>query len=129
MPEALKGAWSVLLDAGMIAVGVLLLVCLLRAIIGPTTADRVIAVNMIGTQVVILICFLAVRLGEGYLTDVAMIYTLLSFLAVVALTRMFIGAHRERKEKENAEFRMQNSEFVKTADGAPAESGDEAEQE
>ena len=99
MPESPAGAWSVLLDAGMIAVAVLLLVCLLRAIIGPTTADRVIAVNMTGTMVVILICILTLRLGEGWLTDVAMIYTLLSFLAVVALTRMFIGAWRERRAR------------------------------
>ena len=100
MPDALGGAWSVLLDVSMIAVAALLLVCLIRAIIGPTTADRVIAINMTGTMVVILICILALRLGEGYLTDVAMIYTLLSFLAVVALTRMFIGAWRERKARE-----------------------------
>lgn len=103
MSEAVQGAWNVLLDAGMIAVGVLLLVCLLRAIQGPTTADRVVAVNMIGTMVVILICILTVRLGEDYLTDVAMIYTLLSFLAVVALTRMFIGARRQRRAREREE--------------------------
>ena len=100
MPEAVQGAWNTLLDGSMIVLGVLLLVCLLRAILGPTTADRVIAVNMIGTMVVILICILTLRLGEGYLTDVAMIYTLLSFLAVVMLTKLLIGAWRGRRQRE-----------------------------
>ena len=103
MNGAVQCAWNTLLDIGMIAVGALLLVCLLRAVKGPTTADRVVAVNMIGTMVVILICMLTLRLGEDYLTDVAMIYTLLSFLAVVALTRMFIGARRQRRARERRE--------------------------
>ncbi len=100
MPEAVQNAWNVLLDGSMIALGLLLMVCLLRSVLGPTTADRVIAVNMIGTMVVILICILTLRLGEGYLTDVAMIYTLLSFLAVVALTRLLIGAWRGKRQRE-----------------------------
>ena len=80
----------------MIAIGVLLLFCLLRAVLGPRIADRVIAVNAAGTLVVILICILALRLGEGYLTDIAMIYTMLSFLAVVLLTRIYMGVWRQR---------------------------------
>ena len=56
----------------------------------------VVAVNMIGTMVVILICILTLRLGEGWLTDIAMIYTMLSFLAVVLLTRIYMGVWRQR---------------------------------
>ena len=96
MTDVTSGAWAALLDSSMIAIGVLLLLCLLRAVLGPRIADRVIAVNAAGTLVVILICILAVRLGEGYLTDIAMIYTLLSFLAVVVLTRLYIGVWRQR---------------------------------
>lgn len=96
MTDVTSGAWAALLDGSMIAIGVLLLLCLLRAVLGPRIADRVIAVNAAGTLVVILICILAVRLGEGYLTDIAMIYTLLSFLAVVVLTRLYIGVWRQR---------------------------------
>ncbi len=97
MTDVTAGAWALLLDGCMIAIGVLLLLCLLRAVLGPRIADRVIAVNAAGTLVVILICILAVRLGEGYLTDIAMIYTLLSFLAVVVLTRLYIGVWRQRR--------------------------------
>ncbi len=104
MPEtpvsAAAGAWDLLLDGSMIFIGLLLILCLVRAIRGPRMADRVIAINAIGTMVVILLCILTVRLGEGWLTDVAMIYTLLSFLAVVVLTRMVIGAWRAHRGQD-----------------------------
>ena len=90
-----------------IAVGVialLLFACLIRAIRGPRIADRVIAVNMMGTLVVIAICVLAFLMGEDYLVDVAMVYTMLSFLAVVVLTKVYMGVYREkhRRQKEEA---------------------------
>ena len=88
--------WQVFQDVCMGVIGVLLLLCLLRAVLGPRIADRIIAVNVMGTLVVILICILALRLGEGYLTDIAMIYTMLSFLAVVLLTRIYMGVWRQR---------------------------------
>ncbi|MBR4710449.1 MAG: sodium:proton antiporter [Clostridia bacterium] len=91
-----EAAWTVLMDVALGAIGVLLLACLWRAFRGPQVTDRIIAINVIGTMVVIVICILTLRLGEDYLTDVAMIYTLLSFLAVVALCKMYIGVWRKR---------------------------------
>lgn len=89
-------AWTLLMDIALVAIGLLLLLCLWRAFRGPQVTDRIIAINVIGTMVVIVICILTLRLGEDYLTDVAMIYTLLSFLAVVALCKMYIGSWRKR---------------------------------
>ncbi|MBR4333581.1 MAG: sodium:proton antiporter [Clostridia bacterium] len=80
--------------------GICLFVCLFRAFRGPTAADRVIAVNMTGTIVITLILFLSLLLKEGYLVDIALIYAMLSFLAVVLLCRISIGAYRARREKE-----------------------------
>ena len=40
---------------------------------------------------------LSVLMGEGYLTDIAMIYTMLSFLAVVLLTKIYMGLYREKR--------------------------------
>ena len=82
----------------------MLCACLIRAIIGPRISDRIIAVNMMGTLVVIIICVLAYLMCEGYLVDVAMIYTMLSFLAVVLLTKVYMGIYREKRRKaENAQ--------------------------
>ena len=72
------------------------LACLLRAIIGPSVADRLVAVNMTGTQVICQICLVAARSGEHGFADVAVIYAMLSFLAVVVLTRILTGKGKKK---------------------------------
>ena len=97
-------AYSILYNGALIDIGVLLLFTLIRAIRGPRIADRIIAVNMMGTLVVITICVLAFLMNEGYLVDVAIVYTMLSFLAVVLLTKVYMGVYRQkRKEKGDEE--------------------------
>ena len=78
----------------------LLLLCLIRAVIGPRIADRLIAVNMMGTMVMVMIALLAVVKDQGYLMDICLIYAMISFLAVVVLSRIYTGVYREAKEYE-----------------------------
>ena len=79
---------------------VMLVLCLIRAVIGPRIADRLVAVNMMGTMVMVSIALLAVLKNEGYLVDICLIYAMISFLAVVVLTRIYTGVYREAKEHE-----------------------------
>ena len=83
-------------------------VCFIRAVIGPSIADRLLGINMIGTQIIIIIAELTVLMGEAWLADVATVYALLSFLGVVVLTKIYIGIYRkehlnDRSEEENGE--------------------------
>ena len=78
----------------------LLVLCLLRAVIGPRIADRLVAVNMMGTMVMVSIAILAVVKDQGYLVDICLIYAMISFLAVVVLTRIYTGVYREAKDHE-----------------------------
>lgn len=82
-----------------IFLAILLLFCLIRAIKGPTIADRVVAVNMMGTIVMVVIAMLAVYMGEGYLLDICLIYAMISFLAVVVLTKIYSGVYLEKLAK------------------------------
>lgn len=84
----------------MVVLAVLILVSILRSVKGPKTADRIIAVNMIGTMTIVIIAVLSVYLEEDYLADVCLIYAMVSFLAVVVLTKVYTGVYLERKEKE-----------------------------
>ena len=95
--------YNVLYTAALVIIGLLIIVCLIRAIRGPRIADRVIAANMIGTLVVITVCILSFVMNEGYLVDIAMIYTMLSFLAVVLLTKVYMGIYREKHRQEALE--------------------------
>ena len=79
---------------------VMLVLCLIRAVIGPRIADRLVAVNMMGTLVMVSIAILAVVKDQGYLVDICLIYAMISFLAVVVLSRIYTGVHREMKDHQ-----------------------------
>lgn len=81
-------------------IAVLIIFCLVKAVIGPRITDRVVAINMIGTMVMAGIAILSVIKNEGYLVDICLIYAMISFLAVVVLTRIYTGVYRERKARE-----------------------------
>ena len=65
----------------------------MRSLIGPRIADRIVAINMIGTQIIMIICIISVYLNEAGLIDIAIIYAMFSFLAVVFFTRLYIGSY------------------------------------
>lgn len=89
------------LIAAVILLSIMLLLCMIRAIIGPQIADRIVSVNMMGTIVMVIIAILTVLLGEGYLADICIIYSMISFLAVVMLTKIYTGIMRMKKSKED----------------------------
>lgn len=93
-------AYSVLYNITLGILGLFLLACLVRAIIGPRIADRLIAINMMGTLIVIIVCILAFVMNEGGLVDVAITYVMLSFLAVVLLTKIYMGVYHEKRRRE-----------------------------
>ena len=88
----------------------MLLLCLIRAVIGPRIADRLVAVNMMGTMVMVMIVLLAVVKDQGYLMDICLIYAMISFLAVVVLSRIYTGVYRENKEYEKAKGVKENAD-------------------
>lgn len=96
----METAYSVLYIIAMIGFALCIFCCLIRAIIGPRTTDRILAINMIGTLSVIIIALLSLYLEESFLLDVDLIYAMLSFLAVVVLTKVYMGAHREEEIME-----------------------------
>ena len=83
----------------LILLSFMLLACLIRAVRGPLIADRLVAVNMMGTMVMVMIAILALLLKEGYLVDICLIYAMISFLAVIVLTKVYIGIYLEKKER------------------------------
>lgn len=87
----------------MIILAICMIACLVRAIVGPRISDRIVAVNMIGTMTIIMITIMSLLLHEGYLVDVAMLYAMLSFLAVVVLTKVYMGVYKEKQAKKKKE--------------------------
>ena len=88
----------------LILLSIMLLVCLIRAVKGPRVADRLVAVNMMGTMVMVMISILALLLKEGYLVDICLIYAMISFLAVIILTKVYMGVYMEWKNKGEEKY-------------------------
>ena len=61
---------------------------LVRALLGPTVYDRVLAVNMIGTKTVLMIAAFAFLSGRTDILDIALIYALINFIGVVAVLKL-----------------------------------------
>lgn len=91
---------STFLTVTLIILAVMVLVCLVRCVMGPRVTDRIVCVNMMGTLVIFMIAILAIKLEEGYLADICVIYAMISFLAVVVLCKVYLGVYLDRKNRE-----------------------------
>ena len=69
--------------AVLIAIGI----TLARAFLGPTVFDRIIAVNSVGTKTVLLIALLGFLTGRPDFLDIAIVYAMINFIAVVAVLK------------------------------------------
>jgi multicomponent Na+:H+ antiporter subunit F len=76
--------------AAAAALVVLAIVVLYRAVKGPTMQDRVIAVNVLGTNTVVILALLAVALDSESFLDIALVYALLNFLMAVAISKFSV---------------------------------------
>ena len=73
--------------AGALAVILSSLIVLYRAIIGPSTHDRIISVNALGTAIVAVLVLLAAGLDRPEYLDIAIVYALLNFLLSMFVAR------------------------------------------
>ncbi len=109
----------------LIILAVMVLLCLVRCVMGPRVTDRIVCVNMIGTLVVFMIAILAIKLEEGYLADICIIYAMISFLAVVVLCKVYLGVYLDRKNREFAALEndaedLENVESIGNAEAVNA---------
>jgi len=96
-------AYEAVLTALLVILAVMVFLCLIRAIRGPKIADRIVATNMMGTLTMVIISVLAVKMDQGYLVDICIIYAMISFLAVTLLTKVYMGVYAEKKAKRRQE--------------------------
>ena len=73
----------------LIAVLVTMVLALIRAFLGPTAYDRMLAMSMFGTKTVLLIAVGGHALGWTSFVDVALLYAMLNFVGTIAIKRFF----------------------------------------
>jgi len=62
---------------------------LVRAVLGPSVYDRVLAVNMLGTKTVLLLSVITFLFGRPDFLDLALAYSLINFIGVLAVLEFF----------------------------------------
>lgn len=78
-----------------IALIVTMALALVRALLGPTVYDRVLAVNMLGTKTVLLLSVITFLFGRPDFLDLALAYSLINFIGVLAVLEFFRSRARQ----------------------------------
>lgn len=86
--------------AALLVLALLLLAAAVRAVRGPRFTDRIVAVNLISTLSMGMMCLLALLLNEDFLLDVALLYALVSFVTIAVLCKLVIRRRREQMRRE-----------------------------
>ena len=76
-----------MLTVASVAIIITMTMALIRAMLGPTVFDRVLALNMFGTKTVLLICVVGFITKRTDFLDLALLYSLMNFIGMVALLR------------------------------------------
>lgn len=92
-----------------------------RALLGPSVFDRILAVNMFGTKAVLLVAVLAFFSGRHDLLDIALLYSLLNFVGVIAALRL---VERGKFFANNANVENDESNITAILDNANDENSE-----
>ena len=128
--EIMEQAYSILFTVSVLILAVLIICSMVRSVLGPRIADRIIAVNMIGTMIISIIAILSVFLEQNYLVDICLIYAMISFLGVVVLCKVYTGVYLQKKNiQANLEAIHDNIRSQDKTDGESQEEKDCSQEE
>lgn len=78
-----------MLAAGLAAIAVAIMIALIRVALGPTAFDRVLAVNTIGTMIILGIALHGFVMGRPEFIDISVLYAILNFIGTFAVLKLF----------------------------------------
>ena len=78
-----------MLAGGMIGLAVAIMMALVRVALGPTAFDRVLAVNSIGTLIILGIALHGFLMGRPEFIDISVLYAILNFIGTFAVLKLF----------------------------------------
>jgi multicomponent Na+:H+ antiporter subunit F len=84
-----------------IAILVTMVLALVRALLGPSVYDRVLAVNVFGTKTVLLLSVIAFLYGRPDFLDLALAYALINLVGILAVLEFFQKRSRRKQGVES----------------------------
>ena len=84
-----------------VAILVTMVLALVRAVLGPSVYDRVLAVNVFGTKTVLLLSVIAFLYGRPDFLDLALAYALINLVGILAVLEFFQKRSRRKQGVES----------------------------
>ncbi|MEL7041125.1 MAG: monovalent cation/H+ antiporter complex subunit F [Pseudomonadota bacterium] len=95
-----------MIGAAALALVIAIALMLIRALSGPTLYDRVLAVNSLGTKIILLLGVIGFLTGRPDFLDISILYALINFVSTIAILKFFryrsFQVSLSRREKGDA---------------------------
>jgi len=75
----------------MVVLGTAMSFSLIRFLLGPTTADRVVAIDTLITQIIGMLILYGMKVGSAVFYDAVLILTILGFVGTLTFAKYLIG--------------------------------------
>lgn len=87
MATEIPGFLELAIQVGLVIASGVTLLAGYRVIRGPTTPDRVVALDTIGTNVVAIAVLFALQTDRGFFIDVGLVLAIIGFISTIAVAR------------------------------------------
>lgn len=84
-----------------VAILITMVLAVIRALMGPTVYDRVLAVNVFGTKTVLLLSVIAFLNGRPDFLDLALAYALINMVGILAVLEFFQNRSQRNAKAKN----------------------------
>ena len=90
-----------MITAALFAMSIVMVMVLLRAWLGPSLYDRILAINTFGTATVLVIAVLGFYMQRPDFMDIALVYSLINFIGTVAILKLSRFGNLGHREEES----------------------------
>ena len=91
-----------MIAAALAAIMIVMVMVFIRAWLGPSLYDRILAINTFGTATVLVIALLGFYMQRPDFMDIALVYSLINFIGTVAILKLYrfggLGYREEEKQ-------------------------------
>ncbi len=89
-----------MITATLAAITIVMIMVFLRAWLGPSLYDRILAINTFGTATVLVIALLGFYMHRPDFMDIALVYSLINFIGTVAILKLSRFGDLGHREEE-----------------------------
>jgi len=80
-------SFMLVVDIALAVIAFSIVLCFYRAIVGPTTPDRVVALDTIGINLIAMISLYSIKIDTRFLLDGGLVIAILGFVGVVLVSK------------------------------------------